>query len=223
VVIPNGIDLARWQPLAADLARAAEWRRATVEVGAARRRVLGFFGHVKRKKGALFLLDNLRRADLTGRFHVRFVGELDGEVAAWLERHGGAVAHDVEPFGDRYGLLARYPSCDLVALPSFYDGTPNVMVEAAALGIPMLAARTGGMADLLEDGRHAFLFAPGSDEEAVAALRRAAAAEDTDLARMGDACRELARDRLDHRQETAAYVEVLRAVGTSQAGALPAE
>jgi len=204
-VIPSGIDLERWQPQPADLDRAAAWRR-TIAPG---RRILGFFGHVKRKKGGIFLLEALLRSGLAGRFQVRFVGEFDEEVTAWLAAHGAELAHTVEPFVDRYQLLERYPACDLMVLPSFYDGAPNVMVEAAALGVPILAARTGGMADLLEEGRHAFLFAPGSEEELTQALQRAATATAPDLARMGDACRDLARSRLDHRREAEDYLRVL--------------
>ena len=59
-----------------------------------------------------------------------------------------------------------------MAIPSFYDGLPNVLVEAAALGVPMVASRAGGMADVLEDGETAFLFDPGDE----AALRVGAAA-----------------------------------------------
>ncbi len=204
-VIPSGIDLERWQPQPADLERAAAWRRG-VEPG---RRILGFFGHVKRKKGGIFLLETLVRSGLAGRFHVRFVGELDEEVTAWLAGHGPRLSHTVEPFADRYQLLERYPACDLVVLPSFYDGAPNVMVEAAALGVPILASRTGGMADLLQEGRHAFLFGPGSEEELIQALHRAASVADAELSRMGEACREMARSRLDHRREAEAYLRVL--------------
>lgn len=213
-VIPSGIDLERWQPQRADLERAAAWRR-TIVPG---RRILGFFGHVKRKKGGLFFLETLLRSGLASRFHVRFVGELDEEVTAWLAAHGPELFHTVEAFADRYQLLERYPACDLVVLPSFYDGTPNVMVEAAALGIPILAARTGGMADLLQEGRHAFLFAPGSEEELAQALHRAASAADPELERMGDACRELASSRLDHRREAEAYLKVLAETAAPRPG-----
>lgn len=204
-VIPNGIDLERWRAAGTDRERAAAWRDAN----APGRRVLGLFGHLKRKKGALLLAEALLRSGLAGRFHLRFVGELDEEMSGWLAAHGGGLPHSVEPFADRWQLLERYAACDFVVVPSFYDGTPNVMIEALALGVPLVAARTGGMADLLQEGRHAFLFAPGCEDEAVGALRRAAAAEAGELARMGEACRELAQARLDHRREAEAYVEVL--------------
>ena len=58
-------------------------------------------------------------------------------------------------------------------LPSFYDGLPNVLVEAAALGVPLLASRAGGMADVLEDGRTALLFEPGDEAGCSWALERA--------------------------------------------------
>ncbi len=95
-------------------------------------------------------------------------------MEAWLREHEGELQVTALPFLDRFELLPWYAACDWIAIPSFYDGLPNVLVEAAALGIPMLAARAGGMVDVLEDGRTAFLFDPGDEARCAWALQRAA-------------------------------------------------
>lgn len=187
--IANGIDFDLWIATDAD-------RRIVHE----HPRLLGFFGHLKAKKGVPFFLDALRRAG--DAFRLLLVGEsealnLDGFEAATL------------PPLDRFALIPHYLACDYVVIPSHYDGFPNVLIEAAALGRPLIASRVGGMRDLLTDGENAFLFEPGDEQGCVAAIARAAAADDEELARMGAAAARAARERCDARDEARRYVEVL--------------
>jgi glycosyltransferase involved in cell wall biosynthesis len=202
--IPNGIDLSSWKPLPTQLKRAQEWKSQTVAAG---RRVLGMFGQIKQKKGGLFFLEALKASGRSNRFHLLFVGDLDPEITEWLSANHD-VAASVYPFVDRYELLDRYPACDAVVIASFYDGTPNVLLEAGGLGIPVLASRTGGMADLLEDGRHGFLFRPGDAGDCRRAIERAAVASDLDLNWLGANCRSLVESELTDRQESERYVSL---------------
>ena len=206
--IANGIELDRWDALPSDRTRADALRVPG-------RRTIGLFGQLKRKKGALFLLDALRRSGRADAFHVLLAGWLDPELEAWLGEAGLSI--DVRPFADRYDLVHLYLACDVVAIPSFYDGMPNVMVEAAALGVPLLASRVGGMADWLTDDEDGLLFAPGDRAAAGWALERAASLGDADLRAVGEAGRELVRTRLTAERETAEYVEALSAVLTPTA------
>ncbi|MEP7219865.1 MAG: glycosyltransferase, partial [Bacteroidota bacterium] len=99
---------------------------------------------------------------------------------------------------------------------SFYDGLPNVLLESAALGIPFIASTAGGMADLLIDGEHGFLFHPGNGAECRRAIARAANADDAELARIGERCRELVPGRFDHIAEAAAYRRLLAETAQSR-------
>lgn len=205
VWIPNGLDFDAWEPLASDLAGAAAWRAAVVEPG---RRVLGLFGHLKPKKGASLLLEALLGTGLAGRFHLLFVGDVTPHLLDVLETHEREFAYSLHPFLDRYALLRRYPACDLVAIPSLYDGLPNVLLEAAALGLPFVATTAGGMADVLRDGDHGFLCHPGDRSGLMDALHRAAAATDDDLRRMGEAARAAVRRDFTHERETQRYLDL---------------
>jgi len=202
--IPNGIDRSDWELAPSDRARAAGWRERTLPDG---RRVLGLFGQLKAKKGGVFLLDALQRSGVTDRFHVLLAGWMAPDMEAWLAGH--ELDHTTLPFLDRYELLPWYAACDWLAIPSFYDGLPNVLTEAAALGVPMIASRTGGMADVLVDGRTAFLFDPGDGARCAWALQAAARLDEERRVEMGAACRALAETELDAALEIDRYVEAL--------------
>jgi len=186
-VIANGIDFELWQPTEADRVRAAALR--------GEQRVLGLFGHLKSKKGVPFFLDALQRSGES--FRILVVGETDLQGV------------EVVPPVDRFALIPYYLACDFVVVPSHYDGFPNVLIEAAALGKPLIASRTGGMRDLLTDGENAFLFEPGDEQGCMAAIGRAAEADEATIARMGASAARVARKRCDARDEARRYVDVL--------------
>ena len=199
--IANGIE-AEWALAPSDRAHAAAWRASHDRL------TLGLFGQLKAKKGGVFLLDALTRSGVADRFHLLLAGWMAPDMEAWLAEHD-ELEHTALPFLDRYELLPWYAACDFLAIPSFYDGLPNVLVEAAALGVPMIASRVDGMADVLVDGETAFLFDPGDEPRAAWALQRAAHLDAAGRERMADACRELARTTLDGDREIAHYIEAL--------------
>jgi glycosyltransferase involved in cell wall biosynthesis len=206
--IPNGIDLEQWEPLPSDLQRGVAWRDEHVEPG---RRVLGMFGHIKPKKGGLFFLQALLESGYAERFHLFFVGDIDEEVLLWLDLNHETIHHTLSPFVDRYELLSYYSACDLMVVPSFYDGLPNVVLEGGALGIPFIASTAGGMGDLLADGDHGYLFHPGDRHGCRYAISLAAAATDDELRRLGAECRLVVRGRYDHLSEAERYRDIFHA------------
>jgi glycosyltransferase involved in cell wall biosynthesis len=200
--IPNGISPEDWELAPSDLARAREFR-----AGVGERRVLGLIGQLKAKKGGVFFLEALLRSGVADAFALVLAGWMEPELETWLAEHELPVT--TLPFLDRYELLPWYAACDWVAIPSFYDGLPNVLVEAAALGVPMIAARAGGMADVLTDGETALMFDPGDEARCAWALQRAARLPEPDRIGMSKACRHLARTTLDGELEISRYVEAL--------------
>lgn len=204
-VVPNGIDLELWQATDADRARGAAWRADNVEPS---RRVLGFFGHLKNKKGVPFFVESLLRSGLADRFHLLLVGEVEEGLRSMLPE----LSHSLVPGVDRFDLLPFYAAADLIVLPSHYDGFPNVLIEAATLGKPLVASAVGGMLDVLTEGEEAFLFPPGDGHACRDAIARAAAIGSEELRQMGTAAATLARHRFDARDETRHYLEVLEKV-----------
>lgn len=159
---PNGIDLADWKPTPSELKQARLWRHHEFSEGMPKQ-VIGLFGHLKAKKGADVLFEGIRKSGLSGEVHLLMTGEVDID-------HEIPCSHTLLPFMDRHELLSWYPACDLVAIPSHYEGMPNVLLEAGALGIPLLVSRIDGMKDIIEDDS-GYMFHPGDAEACSAALK----------------------------------------------------
>ncbi|MGO8704435.1 MAG: glycosyltransferase [Candidatus Brocadiia bacterium] len=160
VVIPNGVDPSDCD--APVLAPPPEWR---LPEGAP---VVAFVGRLDRQKNPLLLL---RAAARVVRevpetvFAFAGTGRLEAQCRAEADRLG--LSGSVRWLGwlsDTRPLLARM---DLVALPSSWEGMPNVILEAMACGKPAVAANVGGCAELIVEGETGFLAPPG-DEGALA-------------------------------------------------------
>jgi glycogen synthase len=160
--IPNGIDLADWKATPSEEQFAQEWRRQHHE-----KICVGIFGQLKAKKGVQFLLDSLTGSETLKQLHFLMVGELSEEIQTMLTQH--EVSHTLHPFLDRFQLLKYYLCCHVVAIPSFYDGMPNVLLEAGALGVPVIASAVDGMKDVLTNKVNGLLFPSGN----AAACRKA--------------------------------------------------
>lgn len=74
------------------------------------------------------------------------------------------------PFGK--DLLATYRSADVFVLPSYTEGFPRVLWEAAANCTPIVTTQVGGIPALLEDNKHALLVEPKNSSALVDAITR---------------------------------------------------
>lgn len=69
--------------------------------------------------------------------------------------------------------LDKYlPWADVVTLPSFTEGLPNVALEASAAGVPVVATAVGGTPEVVADGVSGLLVPSGSPERLAEALSR---------------------------------------------------
>jgi glycosyltransferase involved in cell wall biosynthesis len=208
-VVGNSIDRTGWEVLPSERQKAAAWRAENVDDG---RRTVGLVGQLKNKKGVRFLLDAVLASGHAERLHFVLAGELEPGVASWLGEQD-RIRFSAFPFLDRYELLTVYAACDVVALPSFYDGLPNVALEAAALGIPLLASDAGGLADLVDDSI-GFGFAAGDAAGCRAAVHRAASVSGDALAALGTAAADRVRRAYGPAREVDGYLRVLAEVGS---------
>jgi glycogen synthase len=201
---PNGINSSDWEFSEFDKKTARKWRAENVPENL---RVLGLFGHLKRKKGGLFFLENLLRSGHAEKFHLLLVGDAEPEMAEWLETNREKVSFTHLQFLDRYELLPFYAACDFVVIPSFYDGMPNVLLEAAALGIPALASNAGGMRDVLKNLENSVLFEAGDEYSCRNAIEQAANLTDDEIKKLSKNCLALA-EKFNHETEAERYLQI---------------
>jgi glycosyltransferase involved in cell wall biosynthesis len=105
------------------------------------------------------------------------------------------VEHRTRFFGPRANVEPFMQGADCFACPSLWaEAAGLVNLEAQASGLPVLASRTGGIGEYMEDERTGFLFPPG-DAAALAECVRRLMKNPTLTRRMGEAALRLARAR----------------------------
>ena len=136
-------------------------------------RLVLFAGNLLRVKGADVLVEAWARLAGAGvlRAGDRLVLVGDGEERARLEEQAAARGLGASLTFAGATPFAQMPrwmtACDLLCLPSRNEGTPNVVVEALASGRPVVAARVGGVPEVVRPGENG-LLAPAEDPAALA-------------------------------------------------------
>jgi glycosyltransferase involved in cell wall biosynthesis len=120
-----------------------------------------FAGSLVERKGVEYLLDAVKMMNMENiRFLISGVGELKDAV----ER---AAAGDdrLIYLGYKSNAVEYIKSSDLLVLPSIYEGLPNVILEAMAVGTPVLATNVYGIPELIDNNVNGLLVRPGNAGE----------------------------------------------------------
>src|SRR5436305_2096331 len=72
----------------------------------------------------------------------------------------------------RAEVLGLMRAADAVVLSSAWENFPHGLVEALAMGTPVVATRVGGVAEIVQDGKNGLLVEPGDPDAFADALRR---------------------------------------------------
>lgn len=118
-------------------------------------------GRFSPEKGFQFLVEAARlvhRVVPAARFVLCGDGPLRAALVRRTARQG--IADRVRLPGFRYDLDGLLPWADLVVLPSLTEGLPNVALEAAAAGVPVVATAVGGTPEVVVNGLTGFLVPP---------------------------------------------------------------
>ncbi len=171
--------------------------------------VMGFFGRLSDEKNPLFAVALARALADDEGVEVIIAGAGAREKA--LRRAHLQAARETPSLTRRVRVLGLLDDpapwmrcCDVVLLPSLVDGRPNTVLEALALGVPVLATRVGALPELVASGERGAVF-DGCDVDAWAAVIRRLRAEPETLRGWSLAARAHAVARLDVRRANAEY------------------
>jgi glycosyltransferase involved in cell wall biosynthesis len=131
--------------------------------------VAGFVGRLVRDKGVVELYEAWRALrERIPSLHLLLVGPFESEDPVPPEvRRGFEQDARVHLSGMDWDTPPYYAAMDLLVLPTYREGFPNVPLEAAAMGLPVVATRVPGCVDAVADGRTGTLV-PARDAAALA-------------------------------------------------------
>lgn len=158
VVVPNAVDLQVFCPGEAESELRAQLGVADGEV------VLGFSGELRHKKGFPFMLSALSEVRRTHPACLLVIGEVRAREYTHLASYRARAPEDaarilVTGHLERPADVARHLRlCDLVLVPSVWDGLPNALLEAMACERIALCSDAGGMPEVVTHERDGFLI-----------------------------------------------------------------
>jgi glycosyltransferase involved in cell wall biosynthesis len=133
-----------------------------------------------------------QQAGLQARFVL--VGDSDPENPAAITRQQLQTWHEsrvVEWWGWRNDMVLMLRQADIFCLPSYREGLSKAMIEAAAMGLPIVTADVPGCREIVHHGENGFLV-PVRDSAALFDTLRQLVSDPVLRAQMGAASREIA-------------------------------
>jgi glycosyltransferase involved in cell wall biosynthesis len=156
VVIRNGIDPSVYSP------------RPVRQPGPF---TLLFIGRLTEEKGIPLLLEAVTALEASEKLPLRLLIAGDGPLRPDVEAAARRSGSSIEFLGPQSDVLPVYHQADAVLMPSRSEGLPMAALEAMACALPVVAARVGGLPELVADGETGVLLSPGSVSELVRACR----------------------------------------------------
>lgn len=160
--IYNGVDIARWP------ASKLERRRKRLELRLDHEDVLvGCVGRLDAQKGHSVLIDAMDRLRDSHKVRCVIIGDgpLRGRLEAQIRRLN--LERSVWLLGERDDVVSWLSAFEAFVLPSLWEGLPNALLEAMAIGLPVVASDVDGVPEVVTSG-HNGLLAPPRDPRALA-------------------------------------------------------
>ena len=206
-VIPNGFDFESFRPLSRSSAR------ETLSIPESAKAV-AFVGRLEKQKGVSVLLEAARYLNELPDFLLLIIGEGPEEQSLKEQAEDARLLKESVRFvGSLEDAASILPAFDVVVLPSLWEGLPNVLIEAMASGVPVVATHVGGVSELVEDGRTGFLVRPG-ESRPLAEKIRYLLEHPFDARGMGEVAQNASRQKFNLERTVHSYEEAyLEALG----------
>lgn len=139
-----------------------------------------------------------------------------GNIAEGYPNHvpRDIVAYDNEQgyinyLGFKYDVIPILRDADCIVLPSFYfEGLSRTLMEALALGKPIITTNVPGCKETVEDGKNGFLIKPKDADALSAAIRKFLGLSEQERILMGRRSREKAEEEFDVRNVISVYKKI---------------
>jgi glycosyltransferase involved in cell wall biosynthesis len=139
-----------------------------------------YFGRLNQEKG----IETLLQAAALNGLTLKIAG--DGPEKAALEKSAERLKIKAEFLGFKNAAELRplIKNAQAVVIPSIWpENMPLSLLEALSLGQPVIAARIGGLPEIIKNGKNGFLFTPGDPQDLVRQIKNLAGADRNELSR----------------------------------------
>lgn len=140
-----------------------------------RAKLVGYVGRLSEEKGTLNLIKAIPlilKQNLDVNFLIVGDGQLSAEITQYLTMNDLDERVSLTGWVQHSKISDYLSQLKLIVLPSYTEGLPNVMLEAMACGVPVLATAAGAITDVIKDGETGFILKTNEPECIAANVKR---------------------------------------------------
>lgn len=129
-------------------------------------------GRLETVKGHSLAIEAIAAASNLADLHLQIVGSgpCESELKILAEKLN--ISHKIHFLGFQRNAYNYIAYCHALLMPSLHEGLPYTLLEAMALGAPIIASQVGGLAEVLQNDITALLIPPGNSEALAQSIRR---------------------------------------------------
>ena len=170
----NGVNLNLFNPENPNYREVKE--RLKEKYGLYNKFIFGFLGRIVDRKGINELIevfDNIYSSNrearllIVGPFEMEQIG--DKNLIKNIDRHPGIINHGRVPQEEVPGIML---SMDVFVLPAWWEGFGNVLIQASAMGVPVISTNGTGTVDAVSDNYNGILIPVRDKEKLQAAMEK---------------------------------------------------
>lgn len=138
-------------------------------------KLIGMFASFKQQKNHPFLIEALEQVKAQGiSFKLLLVGDTLYDGLHGSDQYTAAVKQQIKNsgfsedtiyLGNRDDIEQIYPACDFTVLPSLFEGTPNVVLESMACGVPVIATNVSDNKKIITDTLNGYIIDLNNTEQ----------------------------------------------------------
>jgi glycosyltransferase involved in cell wall biosynthesis len=135
------------------------------------------------------------------------LGISEAQLQAWIEE--GVI----EYLGTTDDVPAVIAQADVVVLPSYREGTPRALLEAASMGKPIITTDIAGCRQTVDNGINGYLCEVKNAKDLAAKIEKMYALDNQSLMKMGQASRLKVENEFDEKIVIQKYLDILKSYG----------
>ena len=204
VVSGAGVNLDEFSP---------KYKIETDESGSREKEIIFIFiGRIMKDKGIeefLGAAEYIKRSNPATRFQI--VGFYDEQE--YSDKIDSLVKQNIIEFlGPSTDTRVEMSQADCIVLPSYHEGMSNVLLEGAAMGLPLITTDIHGCKEAVDDGKNGFLCKVKDTESLIDAMERFIALSAEERRQMGLHGREKMVKEFDRKLVIGQYIKVIQSV-----------
>ncbi len=180
--------------------------------------VFCFVGRLNPDKGIRELVEGFQMLPANSR--LLLVGDADDtarlDVSTMNDLHRHARIHAI---GYQQDIRPALAASDVLVLPSYREGFPNVVLQAGAMNLPVIATDIGGSNEIIKPGFNGWLVPPHDARALAGTMREAMNTPEPERAAMGRQARQRIRARFERAEHWQRMVAFYRSELDGQEGA----